>query len=142
MARAFLFVLDSFGVGGARDIAIVEAEGQLFLAPDNGLLAGVIERLTSPPTLRRLDAAILPALGVHRPSATFHGRDIFAPLAAELAAGRLLPAGLGPEVDEIVPGWLEEHVANAVLQMAKLPLEANIQFMTLMATKMPYIGRG
>jgi NAD(P)-dependent dehydrogenase (short-subunit alcohol dehydrogenase family) len=35
-----------------------------------------------------------------------------------------------------------EHVANAVLQMAKLPLEANVQFMTLMATKMPYIGRG
>ena len=35
-----------------------------------------------------------------------------------------------------------EHVANAVLQMAKLPLEANVQFMTIMATKMPYIGRG
>jgi NAD(P)-dependent dehydrogenase (short-subunit alcohol dehydrogenase family) len=33
-----------------------------------------------------------------------------------------------------------DHVANAVLQMAKLPLEANVQFMTLMATKMPYIG--
>jgi hypothetical protein len=101
------------GVGGARDIAIVEAEGQLFLAPDNGLLAGVIERLTSPPTLRRLDAAILPGLGVHRPSATFHGRDIFAPLAAELAAGRLLPAALGAEVHEIVPGWLEEPVVTS-----------------------------
>jgi NAD(P)-dependent dehydrogenase (short-subunit alcohol dehydrogenase family) len=35
-----------------------------------------------------------------------------------------------------------DHVANAVLQMAKLPLEANVQFMTIMATKMPYIGRG
>ncbi len=35
-----------------------------------------------------------------------------------------------------------EHVANAVLHMAALPLEANVQFMTLMATKMPYIGRG
>jgi NAD(P)-dependent dehydrogenase (short-subunit alcohol dehydrogenase family) len=34
------------------------------------------------------------------------------------------------------------HVANAVVQMAKLPLEANVQFMTIMATKMPYIGRG
>jgi NAD(P)-dependent dehydrogenase (short-subunit alcohol dehydrogenase family) len=34
------------------------------------------------------------------------------------------------------------HVANAVLQMAKLPLEANVQFMTILATKMPYIGRG
>jgi NADP-dependent 3-hydroxy acid dehydrogenase YdfG len=34
------------------------------------------------------------------------------------------------------------EVANAVLFMASLPLEANIQFMTIMATKMPYIGRG
>jgi len=35
-----------------------------------------------------------------------------------------------------------DHVANAVLHMAKLPLEANVQFMTILATKMPYIGRG
>jgi NAD(P)-dependent dehydrogenase (short-subunit alcohol dehydrogenase family) len=34
------------------------------------------------------------------------------------------------------------HVANAVVYMASLPLEANVQFMTVMATKMPYIGRG
>ena len=33
-------------------------------------------------------------------------------------------------------------VANAVLHMAALPLEANIQFITVIATKMPYIGRG
>jgi NAD(P)-dependent dehydrogenase (short-subunit alcohol dehydrogenase family) len=35
-----------------------------------------------------------------------------------------------------------EHVANAVLFMAGLPPEANVQFMTIMATKMPYVGRG
>jgi len=35
-----------------------------------------------------------------------------------------------------------EYVADAVVYMASLPLEANIQFMTIMATKMPYIGRG
>jgi NAD(P)-dependent dehydrogenase (short-subunit alcohol dehydrogenase family) len=34
------------------------------------------------------------------------------------------------------------HVAQAVLSMARLPLSANIQFMTIMATKMPFIGRG
>ena len=34
------------------------------------------------------------------------------------------------------------HVAQAVLNMAELPLESNIQFMTIMATKMPFIGRG
>jgi NAD(P)-dependent dehydrogenase (short-subunit alcohol dehydrogenase family) len=35
-----------------------------------------------------------------------------------------------------------EHVGNAVLQMANLPLDVNVQFMTLMATKMPFLGRG
>jgi NADP-dependent 3-hydroxy acid dehydrogenase YdfG len=34
------------------------------------------------------------------------------------------------------------HVAEAVVYMATLPLSANVQFMTLMATKMPFIGRG
>jgi NAD(P)-dependent dehydrogenase (short-subunit alcohol dehydrogenase family) len=34
------------------------------------------------------------------------------------------------------------HVARSVLHMASLPLEANVQFMTVMATTMPYIGRG
>jgi NAD(P)-dependent dehydrogenase (short-subunit alcohol dehydrogenase family) len=35
-----------------------------------------------------------------------------------------------------------DHVARAVVYMASLPLDANVQFMTIMATKMPYIGRG
>jgi len=35
-----------------------------------------------------------------------------------------------------------KHVADAILYMASLPLEANVQFMTVIATKMPYIGRG
>ena len=35
-----------------------------------------------------------------------------------------------------------EHVARAVAQMASLPLDANVQFMTILATEMPYIGRG
>ena len=35
-----------------------------------------------------------------------------------------------------------KHVADAVVHMASLPLEANVQFMTVMATKMPFVGRG
>ena len=35
-----------------------------------------------------------------------------------------------------------QHVADAVLQMASFPLETNVQFMTIMATKMPFVGRG
>ena len=35
-----------------------------------------------------------------------------------------------------------QHVADAVLHMASLPLDANVLFMTVMATKMPFVGRG
>ena len=35
-----------------------------------------------------------------------------------------------------------QHVADAVVYMASLPLDANVQFMTVMATKMPFVGRG
>jgi hypothetical protein len=34
------------------------------------------------------------------------------------------------------------HVAGSVLFMASLPLDANVQFLTVMATKMPFVGRG
>jgi len=42
----------------------------------------------------------------------------------------------------IEPTFDVQHVADAVLYMANLPLEANVQFMTVMATKMPFVGRG
>ena len=54
-------------------------------------------------------------------------------------------AGGVPQADGSVrpePAIDVAHVANAVLHMANLPLEANVQFMTIMATKMPFIGRG
>jgi NADP-dependent 3-hydroxy acid dehydrogenase YdfG len=35
-----------------------------------------------------------------------------------------------------------KHVADAVLHISNLPLDANVQFMTIMATQMPYVGRG
>ena len=52
-------------------------------------------------------------------------------------ADKLAKASTAPE-----PLMDVEHVAQAVLGMAALPLSANVQFMTIMATKMPFIGRG
>jgi NAD(P)-dependent dehydrogenase (short-subunit alcohol dehydrogenase family) len=43
---------------------------------------------------------------------------------------------------KIEPTMDVQHVANAVLHMASLPLEANVQFLTVMATNMPFVGRG
>jgi len=59
-------------------------------------------------------------------------------IAAKFAAG--VPQANGSTAVE--PLMAVEHVARAVLYMASLPLDANVQFMTVMATKMPYIGRG
>ena len=42
----------------------------------------------------------------------------------------------------VEPRFDVEHVARAVVQMAELPLDTNVLFMTIMATKMPFVGRG
>jgi len=95
------------GVGTQRDIILVASDQHLFLAPDNGLLAAVIARLPTA-IIYRLQPRVLERFGIATPSATFHGRDIFAPLGAELAAGRCQPADLGEVTTQFVPGWVEE----------------------------------
>jgi NAD(P)-dependent dehydrogenase (short-subunit alcohol dehydrogenase family) len=60
------------------------------------------------------------------------------PMAARLATGVLQPNGTTvpePMIDA-------EHVANAVVHMASLPLDTNILSVSVMATKMPFVGRG
>jgi NAD(P)-dependent dehydrogenase (short-subunit alcohol dehydrogenase family) len=59
-------------------------------------------------------------------------------LAARMATG--VPQANGQIAVE--PLMDVAHVASAVVHMASLPLEANVQFMTVMATKMPFVGRG
>ena len=76
----FVSVVDP-GVGGDRRIVLLEKHGQFFLAPDNGLLTFLLQQ--SGPSLSR---DVTPARSGDA-SATFHGRDIFAPLAARLAGG-------------------------------------------------------
>ncbi len=83
------------GVGTSRDILVVGAAGHLFLAPDNGLLDRV-RHAVRVEHCHRLDLARLATFDIHPRSNTFHGRDLFAPVAAELAAGRAAPADLGP----------------------------------------------
>jgi NAD(P)-dependent dehydrogenase (short-subunit alcohol dehydrogenase family) len=60
------------------------------------------------------------------------------PLAERMAKG--VPQANGTVAPE--PLMDVSHVANAVLYMASLPLDANVQFLTVMATKMPFVGRG
>jgi S-adenosylmethionine hydrolase len=78
------------GVGSARRILALAAQDHYFLAPDNGLLATSL--LAGAATVREVD---LERVGLRPRSATFHGRDVFAPLAARLASGALPLAALG-----------------------------------------------
>lgn len=93
------------GVGTARALLCVAARGHLLLAPDNGLLAALIARIPGA-LIVRLTTAGLARLGIEAVSATFHGRDIFAPVGAALAAGQCAPGDLGEEVGEVVPSTL------------------------------------
>jgi S-adenosylmethionine hydrolase len=97
------------GVGTRRDIVGIQADGHIFLSPDNGLLAQLIARVKER-RIHRLAPDALGRLRLGPTSATFHGRDIFAPLAAEIAAGRLQLQEIGPEVQDIVPSWVDDPV--------------------------------
>ncbi|OZM82217.1 3-oxoacyl-ACP reductase [Pseudonocardia sp. MH-G8] len=62
--------------------------------------------------------------------------------ASDMTAGM---AGGVPQADGSIrpePRFDPAHVADAVLMMARLPLDANVPFMTIMATNMPFLGRG
>ena len=91
-----LAVIDP-GVGGERAALVVEADGRWYVGPDNGLFELVRRRAGQ---ARLWEIIWRPA----RLSASFHGRDLFAPVAARLARGepppgRLLPAAFGRRPD-------------------------------------------
>jgi S-adenosyl-L-methionine hydrolase (adenosine-forming) len=100
------------GVGTSRDIVAVAAREHFFLAPDNGLLAPIVGRHPGAQVIK-LEAQHLTRFGLHRPSATFHGRDIFAPMAAELAAGHCVLSELGPPAESLVPAWVDEPTVDS-----------------------------
>jgi len=82
------------GVGTDRGVLVCALDGQLLIAPDNGLLSPILGAAGERAVCRELD------LERHRGpelSRTFHGRDLFAPLAARLACGLDLDA-VGPRV--------------------------------------------
>jgi S-adenosyl-L-methionine hydrolase (adenosine-forming) len=85
------------GVGSNRRPILIEAAGHLFVGPDNGLFSMILDRFPDG-TVRHVTntAYFLP-----NPSSTFHGRDIFAPVAAALAQG-VRPEELGPIIQDPV----------------------------------------
>lgn len=89
------------GVGSSRlGIVVVAGDGSCLVGPDNGLLLPAAERLGGAEGCFALENRELQAAAV---SATFHGRDVFAPAAAHLARG-VEPSAFGPAVrlDDLV----------------------------------------
>src|SRR3954471_5889871 len=87
-----LVVVDP-GVGGARRAVAMESEGRFLVGPDNGVLS---------PALLHAGARCV-SLGIPAgASATFHGRDVFAPAAAQLALGATLDSLGSPYLAAVV----------------------------------------
>ena len=82
------------GVGTDRRLLLVETESHYLIAPDNGLLSQLLARQEP----RRILVLDRPKYWRHPVSATFHGRDIMAPVAAHLSLGEL-PEQLGTPTD-------------------------------------------
>jgi S-adenosylmethionine hydrolase len=85
------------GVGSARRGTIVSCAGQFFVGPDNGLFSWICEREKDFQAVHLTNEKFFR----HPVSDTFHGRDIFAPVAAALANGAALEE-FGPVIDDVV----------------------------------------
>jgi S-adenosylmethionine hydrolase len=98
----FLAVVDP-GVGGPRAPLAVSADGRWYVGPDNGLFAMVDRRAEE---ARTWEITWRPK----RLSASFHGRDLFAPVAARLARGEAPPGGerLDPADNSIGADWPDD----------------------------------
>jgi len=134
------------GVGTTRALLVAFSGEQALLAPDNGLLAplaarGKIDRVI------QVDNARLVKFGVSDVSATFHGRDVFAPLAAAIAAGRCDPSDLGTDVASISQaGWpattarADGGVAGVIVAVDRFGnLISNIESSAVVALSMPTV---
>ena len=103
----FACVIDP-GVGSNRKAVIVKTADYTFLAPDNGLLSFVFEEEKN----IQIYEIANPKYFLKPVSQTFHGRDIFAPIAAHLSRG-VLPKTLGPRIPDIKTLYLPTPHLNA-----------------------------
>jgi S-adenosylmethionine hydrolase len=111
----FVAVVDP-GVGSARQALLVETQDYFFLGPDNGVLSMALAEQK----IRRIVHLNNEKYFQTPVSATFHGRDVFAPAAAHLAQG-LAPEFFGPELTDyrrlpdFVPTFDAKRLAGSIL---------------------------
>jgi S-adenosylmethionine hydrolase len=106
------------GVGSARRPIAATVNGHTFVAPDNGVLSYVLERSTAVYEITNRDLFLTTV------SQTFHGRDIFAPVAAHLALGNPIHS-VGPSISNAIqeplpePSIHKDRVRGVVLRIDK-----------------------
>jgi S-adenosylmethionine hydrolase len=126
------------GVGGARRPILAETDEYVFVAPDNGVLT-LVETREARFSVRHITAE---RFFLQPVSQTFHGRDIFSPVAAWLAKG-VAPADFGPEItDQVrlaIPGV--ERQTDGSLRGAVLKVDKFGNLITnLSAAEFPHLG--
>jgi S-adenosylmethionine hydrolase len=96
------------GVGSQRKAMLAGAGGQLFIAPDNGVLSLILEE-KEPSIVREISNR---KLWLESPSQTFHGRDLFAPAGALIASGDVSLAEVGPTLQnaELLPNLNPQNI--------------------------------
>ena len=107
------------GVGGGRRPIVVEAAGQYFVGPDNGVFSMVYAR-----NLHAVRHVTNKKYFLRAVSQTFHGRDIFAPVGAHLARG-VRPAQLGKRVEDYIRGSADRPVRTGTRCWAGLVLKVD-----------------
>ena len=139
------------GVGSVRRPMVAAANGHIFVAPDNGVLSNVLHAESRPAPAAYWvtnDRLFLDAV-----SQTFHGRDIFAPVAAHLARGTPIES-VGPRIVDFMrkapskPNVLDGKLIGQVLRIDKfgniitnlrrqdLPAEFSIHVASLVITRL------
>jgi S-adenosyl-L-methionine hydrolase (adenosine-forming) len=128
--RSVILAIVDPGVGGARAPLVASADGRWFVGPDNGLFEIVLRRAE--------DAQVWEiAWRPENLSATFHGRDLFAPVAALIARGEAPAWTARPVESARRPDWPEDlleivyidHYGNAMIgtRAAHLPKEVRLR---------------
>ncbi|MDE2185072.1 MAG: SAM-dependent chlorinase/fluorinase [Alphaproteobacteria bacterium] len=89
---------------------VAVCDGHAFLGPDNGVLAPL---LASRAAVYAIDLKRLGRIGLEFTAGTFHGRDLYAPIAAALASGVCRPESLGEPTTDITPSWVDDPEVSA-----------------------------
>ena len=113
------------GVGGKRDIVCVKIRDYFFLVPNNGILSFIIQEESPEEIIRITNTTYF----LQKPSRTFHGRDVFAPIAAYVSCG-VNPQQLGIHIQQLnkldIPEPIRTKMGQTIGQIISIDRFGNL----------------